>query len=61
MVQLLAPGVEHGEAPDLCAEMLGVPGDVLERLRHRAKEQPIEVAGVLQGQGPQGVRQGKNR
>jgi hypothetical protein len=60
MVQLLAPGVEHGEAPNLRAEMLGVPGDVLERLRHCAKEQPIEMAGVLQGQGPQVVRQGKN-
>ena len=38
MVQLLAPGVEHGEAPNLRAEMRGVPGDVLERLGHRAKE-----------------------
>src|SRR5687767_14989841 len=38
MVQLLAPGVEHGEAPDLCAEMLGGPGDVLECLGDRAKE-----------------------
>ena len=32
MVQLLAPGVEHGEAADLRPEMLGVPGDVLEGL-----------------------------
>jgi len=30
MVELLAPGVEHGEAPDLRAEMLGIPRDVLE-------------------------------
>ena len=54
MVQLLAPGVEHGEAPDLRAEMLGVPGDVLEGLGDRAKEQAIEVARVLERQGPQG-------
>ena len=60
MVQLLAPGVEHGEAPNLRAEMLGVPSDILERLRHRAKEQPIEQAGVLERQGPQVVRQGKD-
>ncbi len=42
MMQLLAPGVEHSEAPNLRAEMLGVPGDVLEGLRHGAKEQAIE-------------------
>jgi len=38
MVELLAPGVEHGEAADLCPEMLRVRGDVLERLGDRAKE-----------------------
>jgi hypothetical protein len=38
MMQLLAPGVEHGEAADLRPEMRGVPGDVLERLGDRAKE-----------------------
>jgi hypothetical protein len=38
MVELLAPGVEHGEAADLRPKMLGVPGDVLERLGDRAKE-----------------------
>ena len=30
MVELLAPGVQHGEAADLGAEMLRVPSDVLE-------------------------------
>src|SRR2546427_685996 len=38
MVELLAPGVEHGEAADLCPEMPRVRGDVLERLGDRAKE-----------------------
>ena len=38
MVELLAPGVEHGEAADLRPEMLRVPGDVLERLGDGAKE-----------------------
>src|SRR5262249_39065860 len=60
MVQLLAPRVEHGEAADLCPEMLRVPSDLLECLRHRAKEQTIEVVGVLQRQRPKVVRQGKN-
>ena len=50
LVQLLAPGVEHGEAADLRPEMLRVPGDVLEGLGDRAKEQAIEEAGVLQRQ-----------
>ena len=60
LVELLAPGVEHSETADLRPEMLRVPGDVLEGLGNRAKEQAIEVAGVLQRQGPQGVRQGKD-
>jgi len=52
MMQLLAPGVQHGEATDLGPEMLRVPGDILEALGDGAKEQAIEVAGVLQRQGP---------
>ena len=60
MVQLLAPGVEHGEAPDLRAEMRGIPRDILEGGGHRAKQQAIELARVLECQGPQGVRQGKD-
>jgi hypothetical protein len=60
MVQLLAPGVQDGEAADLRPEMLGVPSDVLERLGDRAKEQTIEVARVLQRQRPEVVRQGKD-
>jgi len=60
MVELLPPGVEHGEAADLHPEMLRVPGDVLEGLGDRAKEKAVELAGVLQRQGPQGVRQGED-
>src|SRR6266568_144197 len=60
MMQLLAPGVEHGEAADLGPKMLGGPGDVLERLGDRAKEQAIEVAGVLKHQGCEVVREGKD-
>ena len=52
MVELLAPGMEHREAADLGPEMLGVAGDVLEGLGDGAKEQAIEHAGVLEGQGP---------
>jgi hypothetical protein len=48
MVQLLASGVEDSQAADLRAKVLGVPRDVLEGLRHRVKEQTVELAGVLQ-------------
>ena len=58
VVQLLPPGVEHREAPNLGAEILGVPSDILERLRHGTKEQPVEEAGVLQRQRPEVVRVG---
>jgi len=60
MVQLLAPGVEHGEATELGPEMFGGLGNVLERLGDSAKEQAIEVARVLERQRPQVVRQGKD-
>ena len=60
MVELLAPRVQHGEAANLGPEMLGVPGNVLERLRHGATEQPREGAGGLQRQRPQVVWQGKD-
>ncbi len=51
MVQLLAPGVQHGEAPNLGPEMLGILGDVLERLGDGTNEQPLEQAWVLERQG----------
>ena len=60
VVQLLALGMEHDEAADLRPERRGVSGDILERLGNSATEQPIQGAGVLQRQGTQGVRQGKD-
>jgi hypothetical protein len=60
MGALLAPGVEHRETADLGPEMLGGPSDILERLRHGTQEQPVEEAGGLQRQRPQGGRQGKD-
>ena len=47
LVQLLAPGVEHGQASDLRTEMRGVSGDVLEGLGDGMKEQAREKAGML--------------
>ena len=60
MVQLLAPGVEHGEAAELGPEMFGGLSNVLECLGDGAKEQAIEWARVLEHQRPQIVWQGKD-
>jgi hypothetical protein len=60
IVQLLAPGVEHGEATNLRPEMFGGLGNVLECLGNGAKEQAIEWARVLEHQRPQVVWQGKD-
>ena len=51
MLELSAPGMEHGQSADLGAEMLGITGDVLEALRHGAKEQAIEHPLIVQDQG----------
>ena len=60
MVELLAPGVQHGEAADLGSEMLRVSSNVLKGLRDGAKEQPIEQARVLECQRPEVVRERKD-
>jgi hypothetical protein len=60
MVKLLAPSVEHGEAPDLRAQMFGIPGDVLQRLHHGAQGQAVEYTRVLEVQGAEDVRQRKD-
>ena len=60
VVQLLAPGMQHSEAPNLRAEMLGLLGDVVECLGDGAKEQPIEQARILERQGCEVVREGKD-
>src|SRR6266571_3318133 len=60
VMQLLAPGVQDGQTTDLGPKMLGSLGDVLEGLCDGAKEQAIELAGVLQREGPQVLRQGKD-
>jgi hypothetical protein len=57
LVELLPPGMEHGEAADVRPKMLRVPGDVLEGLGHGTKEYAVEDAGILEAQGAEGVWQ----
>jgi hypothetical protein len=59
-VELLPPGMQHGEAADLGPEVLRIAGNVLERLGDRAKEQPIELTGVLEGERSELMREGKD-
>ena len=60
VLELLAPGMEHRQAPQVRAEMLGVAGDIQEGLGDGAKEQRIEHAGILEDQGTQLLGQGKD-
>jgi hypothetical protein len=49
MVEVLAPGVQNGDQPDLGAEMLGVAGDNPQRLRRRLEQDGVDDGLVLEG------------
>src|SRR5579864_8397533 len=60
MQQLLVPGVQHAEEPDLSAEMARVARHSLQRRGAGAEQQAIDLALVLQSQRRQFTRQGKD-
>ena len=47
MVQVLPPGVEHGNQPERGAEMLGVGGDEAQRLGCRLEQDAVDDGLVL--------------
>jgi hypothetical protein len=49
MLEVLTPGVEHGEEPDLGAEVLGVGSDPLQGLGGGLEQEAVDDARVLQG------------
>ena len=49
MLQVLAPGVQHGDQPDLGAEMLGIGGDDAQRLGRRLEQDAVDDGLVLEG------------
>ena len=51
MVQVLAPGVQHGDQADLGAEMLGIGGDDAQRLGRRLEQDAVDDRLVLEGDG----------
>jgi hypothetical protein len=46
--QVLAPGVQHRQEADLRPQVVGIGGDLLQRLGHRAKQQAVTDPLVLQ-------------
>ena len=49
-MQVLPPGVEHGEEADLDAKMLPIGGDLQQRFRSRAEQQSIDDLLILKCQ-----------
>ena len=49
MVQVLPPGVQHGNQPERGAEMLGVGGDEAQRLGRRLEQDAVDDGLVLEG------------
>src|ERR1017187_6035498 len=60
MLQFLIPGVQDAEESDLSAEVLGVAGDIDQRLGTAAESQAIHHLLVLQSQRRQFVREREN-
>lgn len=57
MVQVLAPGVQHGEEANLGAEVLGIGGDGAQGLGGGAEEKAVDERLVLVGNGGNVTRQ----
>ena len=60
MDERLPPRVQDGDKADLGAQMPGVGRDGLERLRHRAEQDPIDEGLVVEGDGRDRGRQGED-
>ena len=48
VLQGLPPSVEQGDRADLCAEMLGIGGDVVHRFGRGAEQDGVDRALVLE-------------
>ena len=56
MHEILSPGMQDGKETDLCPEVFGVGGDLLQSFRCGPKHQRIENPFVVQEQGSQDMR-----
>ena len=59
-LQLLTPSMQHAEEADLRPEMLGIASDFEQGLGSGSEEEAVEELLVLQGQGRQPMRKGKD-
>ena len=57
MIEFLAPCMQYDQDADLRAQMLGIGGQLFDRLRHGTHEDAINLAFVLQGNWADVVRQ----
>src|SRR5207244_4806331 len=60
MMQILAPGMEHGDEADIGAEMLGIGGNSAQRLGGCAKQDGVEGCLILKSNRRDLGRYGKN-
>ena len=49
VLEVLTPGVQDGQEPDLGPEVLGVGGDLLQGLGGGAEQEPVDLPRVLHG------------
>jgi hypothetical protein len=60
VLEVLPPGVEDGQEPDLGPEVVGLGGDSQQGLRGGAEQQVVDDPRVLQGDRCEGRREGKH-
>src|SRR5262249_61972564 len=60
VVQRLPPGMQHGEAPDVRAQMVRIASHGQEGLSHSLKEEGIHHPRVLEREWAEGMREGKH-
>ena len=61
LLKLPTPRVEDRQPPDFSPQMLGITGDVQQRLGHGVKEQAVEWARIREDQWAEVLGQGKDR
>ena len=59
-MEVLAPGVEHGQEADCRPQMFGVCGNREQGLGHRPEENAVDSPGILQCQAGDLLRQCKD-
>ena len=60
VAQVLAPGMQDSQYPNVCSEMAWISRDLQQGLRGGAKQQVVEQALVAEGEGSKLLRQGED-